>query len=160
PLQGRGALAGIQAGDRGIGDRAVPRRDATGEEPPGRRPGRPPDLAAGAGLPVHQLPVPRDGQPDRGPHRGRRHHPHGAADFGAVAFILRETRVILERARELIPEHRQALEALPTRLSQREALSQLIQSLDEATVHPTEEELSELFQELRADALVTLIGWL
>src|SRR5438309_3767921 len=49
---------------------------------------------------------------------------------------------------------------MPSRRSQREALSQLIQSLDEATVHPTEEEVSELFQELRADALVTLIGWL
>jgi len=84
----------------------------------------------------------------------------GAADFRSVAFILRETRVILQRARELIPEHRQTLETMPTRLSQREALSQLIQSLDEATVHPTEEELSELFQELRAEALVTLIGWL
>src|SRR5256886_16688747 len=58
----------------------------------------------------------------------------GAADFRSVAFILRETRVILQRARELIPEHRQALEAIPTRLSQREALSQLIQSLDESLV--------------------------
>ena len=67
---------------------------------------------------------------------------------------------LLQRARELIPEHRQTLESLPARLSQREALSQLIQSLDEATVHPTEEELSELFQELRADALPTLMGWL
>src|SRR2546427_63773 len=84
----------------------------------------------------------------------------GAADFRSVAFILREARVILQRARELIPEHRQTLEGLPARLSQRDALSQLIQSLDEATVHPTEEELSELFQELRAEALVTLMGWL
>src|SRR5436305_7380895 len=84
----------------------------------------------------------------------------GAADFRSVAFIFRDTRVILQRARALIPEHRQTLESLPARLSQREALSQLIQSLDEATVHPTEEELSELFQELRAEALVTLIGWL
>src|SRR5207245_2424112 len=84
----------------------------------------------------------------------------GAADFRSVAFILRETRVILQRARELIPEHRQTLDTMPTRLSQREALSQLIQSLDEATVHPTEEEPSELFQEWRAEALVTLIGWL
>src|SRR5439155_879815 len=82
----------------------------------------------------------------------------GAADFRSVAFILRDTRVILQRARELIPEHRQTLESLPARLSQREALSQLIQSLDEATVHPTEEELSELFQELRAEALPTLMG--
>jgi HEAT repeat protein len=84
----------------------------------------------------------------------------GAGDFRSVAFILRETRVILQRARELIPEHKQTLEAIPTRLSETEALSQLLQSLDEATVHPTEEELGELFTELRAQALVTLMGWL
>src|SRR3989441_13375333 len=72
---------------------------------------------------------------------------------------LRETHVILQRARELTPEHRQTLENLPTRLSQADALSQLVQSLDEASVHPTEEELSELFQELRPEALATLMGW-
>lgn len=84
----------------------------------------------------------------------------GAGDFRSVAFILRECKLILQRARELIPEHRQILEALPARLSQPDALSQLLQSLDEATSHPTEEELSELFGELRADALGTLMGWL
>jgi len=84
----------------------------------------------------------------------------GAGDFRSVAFILRECKVILQRARELIPEHRQVLEALPTRLSQADALSQLLQSLDEATSHPTEDELSELFGELRAEALGTLMGWL
>jgi len=84
----------------------------------------------------------------------------GAGDFRSVALILRETRTILERARELIPEHRQKLEALPTRLSQTDALSQLLQSLDEAAVHPTEEDLAELFQELRPEALATLMSWL
>lgn len=84
----------------------------------------------------------------------------GAGDFRSVAFILRESKVILQRARELIPEHRQILEALPGRLSQPAALSQLLQSLDEATGHPSEEELSELFTELRAEALATLMGWL
>ena len=84
----------------------------------------------------------------------------GAGDFRSVAYILRETRVILQRARELLPEHRQALANLPARLSQREGLSQLLQSLDEAAVHPTEDELSELFQELRPEALATLMGWL
>src|SRR6266849_9552202 len=84
----------------------------------------------------------------------------GAGDFRSVALILRETRTILERARELIPEHRQTLEALPARLSQGDALSQLLQSLDEAAVHPTEEDLTELFQELRPEALATLMGWI
>ncbi len=84
----------------------------------------------------------------------------GAGDFRSVAFILRECKVILQRAREVIPEHRQILEQLPTRLSQADALSQLLQSLDEATSHPTEEDLTELFSELRADALTPLMGWL
>ncbi|HVH68969.1 MAG TPA: HEAT repeat domain-containing protein [Gemmatimonadales bacterium] len=83
----------------------------------------------------------------------------GAGDFRSVAFILRETRAILQRAREMIPEQHQTLEALPTRLSQPEALSQLLQALDEATVHPSEEDLSELLQELRPAALPTLMSW-
>ena len=84
----------------------------------------------------------------------------GAGDFRSVAFILRECKIILQRARELIPEHRQILETLPTRLSQTDALAQLLQSLDEATSHPTEDELSDLFGELRPEALGTLMGWL
>ena len=84
----------------------------------------------------------------------------GAGDFRSVAYILREVRVVLERARELIPEHRKILAGLPARLSQASALSQLLQSLDEATVHPTEEELSELLRELRAEALGTLMSWI
>ncbi len=84
----------------------------------------------------------------------------GAGDFRSVAYILRDTRMILQRARELIPEHRQTLATLPARLSQRDALSQLIQALDEAAVQPTEEELGELFQELRPDALSTLMSWM
>lgn len=84
----------------------------------------------------------------------------GAGDFRSVAFILRETKVILQRARELIPEHKQALEGLPQRLSEQEALSQLLQSLDEATVHPSEEDLGELFAELRPNALFTLMSWM
>ena len=84
----------------------------------------------------------------------------GAGDFRSVAFILRESKVIMQRARELIPEHRQTLEGLPGRLSQPDALSQLLQSLDEATSHPSEEELSDLFTELRAEALGTLMAWM
>lgn len=83
----------------------------------------------------------------------------GSGDFHSVAFILRELTGVLQSGRELIPEHRLALEAIPARLSQPEALSQLLQSLDEATVHPTEEELGNLFKELRPEALITLASW-
>jgi HEAT repeat protein len=84
----------------------------------------------------------------------------GAGDFRSVAFILRESKVIQQRARELIPEHRHTLEGLPARLSQPDALAQLLQSLDEATGHPSEEELTEMFTELRAEALGTLMAWM
>ncbi len=83
-----------------------------------------------------------------------------AADFRSVAYILREMRVVLQRARELLPEHRVALRGLPGRLSQPDSLSQLLQSLDEAAVHPSEDDLGELFTELQAEALVTLAEWL
>jgi len=84
----------------------------------------------------------------------------GAADFTSVAYVLQECKAVLARARELLPEHRQALETLPTRLSEEQALSQLLQALDESTVHPSVEELSQLFGELRAEALPTLFGWM
>jgi len=83
-----------------------------------------------------------------------------AADFRSVAYILREIKVVLQRARELLPEQRVALRALPGRLSEPEALSQLLQSLDEAAVHPSEEDLGELFSEFQPAALPTLAAWL
>ncbi|HXY68164.1 MAG TPA: HEAT repeat domain-containing protein [Gemmatimonadales bacterium] len=88
--------------------------------------------------------------------------PHllGAGDFLAVAYVLREVRAVLQRARELLPEQRKALADLPGRLSQPEALSQLLQSLDEAAAHPSPEELGELFAELKPEALPTLLSWL
>ncbi len=84
----------------------------------------------------------------------------GAGDFLAVAYVLREVKAVLQRARELLPEHRTALENLPARLSQPEPLAQLLQSLDEAAAHPAAEELGELFGELRAEALPTLLAWM
>lgn len=84
----------------------------------------------------------------------------GAADFAAVAYVLREAKAVLARARDLLQEHREALEALPGRLSEEQPLSQLLQSLDEAAVHPSAEELTELFSELRGEALPTLFAWL
>ncbi|MBI2072755.1 MAG: HEAT repeat domain-containing protein [Gemmatimonadetes bacterium] len=81
-------------------------------------------------------------------------------DFRSVAAICREQRALLQRARELLPEHRQQLSDIPAKLSQHEALAQLLQSLDEASVHPTEEELGELFRELRPQALDTVLAWM
>ena len=81
-------------------------------------------------------------------------------DFRAVAYVLRELRVVLERARDVLPEHRETLQSFPDALSDPAALGQLLQSLDEAHVHPTEEDLGELFRELRPRALLTILQWL
>ncbi len=78
-------------------------------------------------------------------------------DFHSVATILRELKVVLKRAEALEPEHRQALEDLPPRLSEPEAIAQLLQSLDDTVAYPTEDEVSELFAELRPAALTTVL---
>lgn len=83
-----------------------------------------------------------------------------ASEFHSVAYLLRELRTILERARELLPEHRKAITELPTRLSQAEVLGELLQSLDEAVVTPAEDDLMELFGELRPEALQAVLEWL
>ncbi len=84
----------------------------------------------------------------------------GGGDFQSVAYILRESRVVIERSERLGPEHRERLAAFPTKLSDPAALDQLLQTLDEAHVHPTEEDLGELFQEFTPAAMDTVLEWL
>jgi hypothetical protein len=84
----------------------------------------------------------------------------GVGDLRAVAYVLRESRLVVDRAREVLPDHRRALTELPARLSQPETLAQLLQSLDESVVYPTEEDLGEMFRELRGEALETVFEWL
>ena len=83
----------------------------------------------------------------------------GATDFASVAYVLRESKAVIQRARELMPEHREALSRLPARLSEEGTLSQLLQSLDESASLPAREELAELFGELLPTALPTLFAW-
>ena len=83
-----------------------------------------------------------------------------AAQFSAVAHVLREATVAATRARDLESQHRDRLLTLSDRLSEPAALSQLLQSLDEAVELPPQEELNELFEQLRGTALGTLFSWL
>ena len=87
-------------------------------------------------------------------------HLLSAAHFRAVAYLLREVGVALGRAKEMRPEQRAKLEALPARLSAPEALSQLLQSLEESSELPPQADLSELFEQLRPSALATVFAWL
>jgi HEAT repeats len=80
--------------------------------------------------------------------------------FSNVAFLLREISTVLERAKDLSPEQRDKLASLPDRLSDPDALSQLLQAMDEAETLPPRADLEELFSQLRASALGTVFGWL
>jgi hypothetical protein len=80
--------------------------------------------------------------------------------FANVAFLLREISVVLERARDLPSEVREKLAQLPDRLSAPEALSQLLEAMDEATSLPPQDELADLFGQLRPAALGTVFSWL
>lgn len=80
--------------------------------------------------------------------------------FSTVAYLLREIGQVLERAKDLPPDVRARFEQLPDRLSEPQALSQLLQAMDEAETLPPQDELSQLFEQLRATALGTVFGWL
>lgn len=88
--------------------------------------------------------------------------PHllNAADFRAVAQILRETRLLIRRPDLLTPEHRDRLDAFTARLSEPAVLQQILQSVTEATTPPSEEDLGEVFRELRPAGLETVLVWL
>jgi len=83
-----------------------------------------------------------------------------AEHFSGVAYLLREGRETLVRAAGVTDRHRQQLDQLAERLSAPDALTQLLQALDETPTPPPEAELVELFDQLRPGALVTVFQWL
>jgi hypothetical protein len=80
--------------------------------------------------------------------------------FANVAYLLRETHAVLERARDVEPEARDRLRGLADRLSDPAALSQLLQAMDESDTLPPRAELEELFLQLRPSSLGTVFSWL
>jgi HEAT repeat protein len=83
-----------------------------------------------------------------------------AGHFRGVAYVLREAQTAVSRAPEISPAQRTQLDQLPERLSGGEALGQLLQSLDGAPTLPPQDELVELFDQLRPSALGTVFTWL
>lgn len=83
-----------------------------------------------------------------------------AGHFRGVANLLREAQATVDRAADVTPAHRERLAQLPERLSAPEALSQLLQALDDAPTLPPQEELVELFDQLRPAALATVFAWM
>lgn len=83
-----------------------------------------------------------------------------AGHFRGVANLLREAHSALERASLVTPAQREALAQLAERLSASDALSQLLQALDETPTLPPQEELADLFDQLRPSALATVFTWM
>jgi len=80
-------------------------------------------------------------------------HLLSAGQFSTVAFLLRELEGTMQRARELRPVDRERLGKLPERLSHPDALSQMLQALEESTNLPPKDELASLFVQLKPTAL-------
>ena len=80
--------------------------------------------------------------------------------FRGVAHLLTEAQAASQRTPELTAADRAKLADLPARLSAPEALSQLLQSLDDANELPPQAELMALFDQLRPTGLATVFTWL
>ena len=87
-------------------------------------------------------------------------HLLSAGQYQNVAYLIRESSAAIERAGNVEPEHRERIAAIPSRLSAPEALTQLLQSLDEAQTLPPVADVLQLFEQLRGPALATVLEWL
>jgi hypothetical protein len=87
-------------------------------------------------------------------------HVLSSGQFKTAAFLLRETTQTAERSSGIAPEQREQLLRIRDRLSDPEVLSQILQSLDEASQLPDQEDLNELLGQLKVTALGTVFTWL
>ena len=83
-----------------------------------------------------------------------------ARDFRSSAGVLRECKLLKERAPELNAEYAQRLDAFGAKLSEPTIVGQLLQSLDEASNLGVDEHAAEVLRELRASALEPCVSWL
>jgi hypothetical protein len=87
-------------------------------------------------------------------------HMLSAGQYQNVAFLIRESQTAMDRAPNVLPEQRERLAVIPSRLSAPEPLTQLLQSLDEAETLPPLADVLQLFEQLRGGALGTVLEWL
>jgi hypothetical protein len=86
-------------------------------------------------------------------------HLLSANQLRSVAFLIAEAQFAANRAVDLVPAHRDSLAKVPDRLSEPQALGQLLQSLEESPELPPQEDLNALFEELRPASLATILAW-
>jgi HEAT repeat protein len=82
------------------------------------------------------------------------------SEFRVVASVMRELRGLAETTRDLSAGEKAQLAAFAARLSEPLIVSQVVQSLDESSVRPSEEDVGEVLGELRPGALETVVGLL
>jgi hypothetical protein len=81
-------------------------------------------------------------------------------EFRTVAGLLREFRTVSQRVTALEPGIKEKLLSFQARLSEPAILSQLLQSLEESTAMPTDEDVGEVLGELHATGLETMLTFL
>ena len=82
-----------------------------------------------------------------------------SGDFYSVAYLISETQVVLGRVEEMLPEHQQLLAGLTVTFSRPEAVEQLLEALEVATIEPSIDETEELFFHLAPTVLGTILKW-
>jgi hypothetical protein len=83
-----------------------------------------------------------------------------AGDYRAVSYLVGESRIACERAENLVPAQRQAMEKVPDVLGSPSVLGQLLQTIADATTPPGPEELDALFEVLGGAAMETVLRWI
>ena len=87
-------------------------------------------------------------------------HMLAAGQFANVAYLVRESLIASRRAVDLVVDANDRLAQLPARLSAPEALTQLLEALNESVELPSNADVIELFEQLRGNALGTILDWL
>ncbi len=80
--------------------------------------------------------------------------------FANVAYLLRETKAVAQRVRDVQPTTLQRVAGLSDRLSEPAALGQFLHAMDESQSLPPRDEIEGLFLELRPSALGVVFAWL
>jgi HEAT repeat protein len=81
-------------------------------------------------------------------------------DFRSAAAILRESKLLKDRATNLRLEQIQRLDGFVIRLSEEAIVGQLLQSLDESSGLGLDSHAADVLRELRGSALEPLISWM
>lgn len=80
--------------------------------------------------------------------------------FRTAAYLIREAAVTANRARAILLGQRERLLRLSDRLSDKDALEQLLHALEETPLRPPQDDLRELLAQLRPEALGTALAWI